>query len=57
MTSIAEVTRANGRPAKVTHLVCSHSRADHAGASSTFGKDVVRIGHAECRRLLLREPR
>src|SRR5207253_5517021 len=29
--------------------------ADHAGASSVFGKDVVRIGHEETRRLLLRD--
>ncbi|MFF7216347.1 MBL fold metallo-hydrolase [Streptomyces sp. NPDC008238] len=54
LRAIADVTRANGRPAKVTHLVHSHSHADHVGASSIFGKDVVRIGHAECRRLLLR---
>ncbi|MFE3202468.1 MBL fold metallo-hydrolase [Embleya sp. NPDC059237] len=57
LRAIAEVTRANGRPAKVTHLVYSHSHADHAdhaGASSILGKDVVRIGHSECRRFLLR---
>ncbi|WP_229377384.1 MBL fold metallo-hydrolase [Streptomyces sp. VRA16 Mangrove soil] len=55
LRAIADVTRANGRPAKVTHLVHSHSHADHVGASSILGKDVVRIGHAECRRLLLRD--
>ena len=40
---------------KVTYLVHTHHHADHAGASSLFGKDVVRIGHEETRRLLLRD--
>ena len=35
-------------------VVVNH-HADHAGASSLFGKDVVRIGHEETRRLLLRD--
>jgi glyoxylase-like metal-dependent hydrolase (beta-lactamase superfamily II) len=52
LRAIQEVTRANGRPSKVTHLVYSHSHADHIGAASLFGKDVVRIGHTETRRLL-----
>jgi len=39
----------------VTYLVHTHHHADHAGASSLFGKDVVRIGHEETRRLLLRD--
>ena len=34
---------------EVTHLVYSHSHADHIGASSLLGVDVVRIGHSECR--------
>ncbi|GAA2989601.1 MBL fold metallo-hydrolase [Kitasatospora sp. NPDC127116] len=55
LRAIDDVTRANGRPATVTHLVYSHSHADHAGASSILGKDVIRIGHAECRRLLVRD--
>lgn len=55
LRAIAEVTAANGRPSEVTHLVYSHSHADHAGASSILGKDVVRIGHAACRQLLLRD--
>ena len=42
-------------PSKVTHLVYSHSHADHIGASSLFGTDVMRIGHRENRRLLLRD--
>ena len=40
---------------KVTHLIYSHHHADHAGASSLFDQDVVRIGHEETRRLLLRD--
>jgi glyoxylase-like metal-dependent hydrolase (beta-lactamase superfamily II) len=55
LRAIADVTRANGHPSEVTHLVYSHSHADHAGASSILGTDVVRIGHSECRRLLLRD--
>ena len=55
LRAISAVTQANGRPANVTHLVYSHSHADHIGASSLLGADVVRIGHSECRRLLLRD--
>jgi glyoxylase-like metal-dependent hydrolase (beta-lactamase superfamily II) len=39
----------------VTHFVYSHHHDDHGGAASLFGGDVVRIGHAETRRLLLRD--
>jgi glyoxylase-like metal-dependent hydrolase (beta-lactamase superfamily II) len=39
----------------VTHIVYSHHHADHLGASSLFGRDVVRIGHAQTRRLLARD--
>ena len=39
----------------VTHLVYSHHHADHGGAASLFDGDVVRIGHEETRRLLLRD--
>ncbi|WP_200216061.1 MBL fold metallo-hydrolase [Micromonospora coerulea] len=53
LRAIDDVTRANGMPNKVTHLVYSHSHADHVGASAIFGKNVVRIGHTETRRLLL----
>jgi glyoxylase-like metal-dependent hydrolase (beta-lactamase superfamily II) len=52
LRGIREVTKANGRPSRVTHLIYSHSHADHIGASSVFDKDVVRIGHTETRRLL-----
>ncbi len=38
-----------------SHLVYSHHHADHAGAASLFDRDVVRVGHEETRRLLLRD--
>ena len=53
--AIDEIAKANGVSNKVTHLVHTHHHADHAGASSLFGKDVVQIGHEETRRLLLRD--
>jgi glyoxylase-like metal-dependent hydrolase (beta-lactamase superfamily II) len=53
--AVNEIAGANGISNTVTHLVYSHHHADHAGASSLFGKDVVRIGHEETRRLLLRD--
>jgi glyoxylase-like metal-dependent hydrolase (beta-lactamase superfamily II) len=40
---------------RVTHIVYSHHHADHVGASSIFGRHVVRVGHAETRRLLDRD--
>jgi glyoxylase-like metal-dependent hydrolase (beta-lactamase superfamily II) len=39
----------------VTHIVYSHHHADHVGASSLFGRHVVRVGHAETKRLLARD--
>ena len=53
--AIDQVAAANGVSNTVTHLVYSHHHADHAGASSLFDPGVVRIGHEETRRLLLRE--
>jgi glyoxylase-like metal-dependent hydrolase (beta-lactamase superfamily II) len=53
--AIDEIAAANGVTNRVTHLVYSHHHADHAGAASIFGGDVVRIGHEETRRLLLRD--
>jgi glyoxylase-like metal-dependent hydrolase (beta-lactamase superfamily II) len=53
--AVNEIAAANGVSNTVTHLVYSHHHADHGGASSLFGKDVVRIGHEETRRLLLRD--
>ena len=53
--AVNEIAAANGVSNKVTHLIYSHHHADHAGASSLFGRDVVRIGHEETRRLLLRD--
>ncbi|MGP4048433.1 MBL fold metallo-hydrolase [Streptomyces sp. 2A115] len=54
LRAIQQVARANDKPETVTHLIYSHSHADHIGASSLFGKDVVRIGHTETRRVLQR---
>jgi glyoxylase-like metal-dependent hydrolase (beta-lactamase superfamily II) len=53
--AIDQIAAANGVPNTVTHLIYSHHHADHAGASSLFDPDVVRIGHEETRRLLLRD--
>jgi len=53
--AVNEIAAANGVTNRVTHLVYSHHHADHAGASSLFGGDVVRIGHEETRRLLARD--
>src|SRR6476661_8558805 len=53
--AVDEIAAANGVSNKVTHLVYSHHHADHTAASSLFGNDVVRIGQAETRRLLLRD--
>src|SRR5476649_529248 len=46
---IASSTRVSN---KVTHIVYSHHHADHVGASSLFGTDVIRVAHAETKRLL-----
>src|SRR6202163_2048842 len=53
--AIDEIAAANGVSSKVTYLVHSHHHADHARASSLFDGSVVRIGHEETRRLLLRD--
>jgi glyoxylase-like metal-dependent hydrolase (beta-lactamase superfamily II) len=53
--AVDEIAMANGVSNRVTHLIYSHHHADHAGASIIFGKNVVRIGHEETRRLLLRD--
>jgi glyoxylase-like metal-dependent hydrolase (beta-lactamase superfamily II) len=53
--AVDEIAAANGVSGTVTHLVYSHHHADHVGASSLFDKNVVRIGHEESRRLLLRD--
>jgi glyoxylase-like metal-dependent hydrolase (beta-lactamase superfamily II) len=53
--AVDEMAAANGVSGRVTHLVYSHHHADHVGASSLFNKNVVRIGHEETRRLLLRD--
>ncbi len=53
--AVDEIATANGVPNTVTHLVYSHHHDDHTGASSLFDNNVVRIGHEETRRLLLRD--
>jgi glyoxylase-like metal-dependent hydrolase (beta-lactamase superfamily II) len=53
--AVDEVAAAEGVTNRVTHIVYSHHHADHAGAANLFGDDVVRIGHEETRRLLLRD--
>ncbi len=53
--AVDEIAAANGLPNTVTHFVYSHHHADHAGAASLFGGEVVRIGHEETKRLLVRD--
>jgi glyoxylase-like metal-dependent hydrolase (beta-lactamase superfamily II) len=53
--AVDEIAAANGVTNRVTHLVYSHHHADHAGAASLFGGDVVRVGHEETKRLLERD--
>jgi glyoxylase-like metal-dependent hydrolase (beta-lactamase superfamily II) len=53
--AVDEIAAANGVSNKVTHLVHTHHHSDHAGASGLFGTNIVRIGHEETRRLLLRD--
>ena len=53
--AIDQIASANGVSNKVTHIVYSHHHADHVGASSLFGRDVVRVGHVETKRLLARD--
>ena len=50
--AIDDIASATGVPGTVTHLVYSHHHADHLGASSLFGPDVVRVGHAATKALL-----
>src|SRR5690242_8688745 len=52
LRAIAEVTQARRMPARVTHLVYSHSHADHIGAASIFDGAITRIAHSETKRLL-----
>src|SRR3954449_1006083 len=53
--AIDQIASDNGVPHKVSHIVYSHHHADHLGASSLFGRDVVRVGHVETKRLLARD--
>src|SRR5580704_4927101 len=52
--AIDEIAHANDVSNKVKYLIHTHHHADHGAASRLFGNDVVRIGHEETRRLLLR---
>jgi glyoxylase-like metal-dependent hydrolase (beta-lactamase superfamily II) len=53
--AIDRIAADNGVSNKVTHLVYSHHHADHIGASSLFGKHVVRIGQVQAKQLLASE--
>ena len=53
--AIDEIASANGVSNQVTHIVYSHHHADHLGASSLFGRNVVRVGQIETKRLLARD--
>ena len=53
--AIDEITSAEGVTNTVTHFVYSHHHADHGGAAFLFDGDVLRIGHEETKRLLLRD--
>ena len=53
--AIDEIASANGVTNKVTHIVYSHHHADHLGASSLFGRDMIRVGQIETKRLLARD--
>jgi glyoxylase-like metal-dependent hydrolase (beta-lactamase superfamily II) len=53
--AVDEIASTNGVSNAVTHLIYSHHHADHAGASSVFGRNITRIGHEETRKLLLRD--
>src|ERR1700758_2976988 len=53
--AVDEIAAAKGVTNEVTHLIYSHHHADHAGASSLFGRNITRIGHEETRKLLLRD--
>ncbi|MEA2384539.1 MAG: hypothetical protein QOH72_4510 [Solirubrobacteraceae bacterium] len=52
--AIDQIASGTGVSNKVTHVVYSHHHADHVGASSLFGRHVVRVGHVETKRLLAR---
>ncbi len=53
--AVDEIAAANGVSNKVKYLIYTHHHSDHAGASFLFDKNVIRIGHEETRRLLLRD--
>ena len=52
--AVDEIAAEEGVSNTVTHLVYSHHHADHGAGASLF-ENVVRIGHEDTRRLLLRD--
>src|ERR1700742_549276 len=50
--AIDQIAHSTGAANRVTHIVYSHHHADHVGASSIFGRNVIRVGHVETKRLL-----
>ena len=48
--AIDQIASNSGVSNKVTHVVYSHHHVDPVGASSLFGRDVVRVGHIETKR-------
>jgi glyoxylase-like metal-dependent hydrolase (beta-lactamase superfamily II) len=53
--AIDQIASRAGVSNKVTHIVYSHHHVDHVGASSLFGRHVVRVGHVETKRRLARD--
>jgi len=53
--AVDQIAAETGVSNTVKYLVHTHHHSDHAGAGGLFGEDVVRIGHEETRRLLLRD--
>jgi glyoxylase-like metal-dependent hydrolase (beta-lactamase superfamily II) len=53
--AIDQIAAVEGVSNQVTHMVYSHHHADHLGASSLFGKDVVRIAQTQTKELLASE--
>jgi glyoxylase-like metal-dependent hydrolase (beta-lactamase superfamily II) len=52
LRAIRDATAATGTTSRVTHLIYSHSHADHIGAAALFGDDVEGIGQTRTGELL-----
>src|SRR6201995_3750904 len=48
--AVDEISSANGVSNRINYLIYTHHHADHAGAASLFGGNIVRIGHEETRK-------